>query len=465
VYRLLKVRHSVEITMRLKMLSLLLVGVLLGFSNTTFSSGSVKTTIPSSTSQDATLSKDILRFNRELQIIKSEYVQPTSEHQLLQNAMQGMANGLDPHSSFLDADDLKELKTATTGEFSGLGLEVAMDEGLLRAVTPLDDGPARKAGIKPGDWILRINNTPIQGLTLQEAVKKMRGKIGTTIRLMLIRKGSHKPFMVNLTREAIRINSVKGRMLAPHFAYIRISSFQENTRKDLDQLMDQLQQKQKTPLWGLILDLRNNPGGLLIGASDVANAFLDPDKMQFKKLIVYTRGQAPEANMKIVAKPNHHIYQAPLVVLINQGSASGAEIVAGALQDNKRAVILGTKSFGKGSVQTVIPLDDTSAIKLTTAFYYTPAGRSIQASGIRPDILLDELQVNTVDTDPIDATYLHEAELKGHLKNDSVHKTIFEMPSTIEANDLVKNDYQLFEALNLLMAMAALHDIPIKTRT
>jgi carboxyl-terminal processing protease len=450
--------------MKLKMLSLLLISALLGFSNTTFSSGSTKTSSTTHPLQEGTLSKDVLRFNRELQIIKSEYVQSTSEHQLLQNAMQGMANGLDPHSSFLDADDLKELKMATTGEFSGLGLEVAMEDGLLRAVTPLDDSPALKAGIKSGDWILRINNDPIRGLTLREAVKKMRGQKGTMIHLMLLRKGLHSPFTVDLTREVIRINSVKGRLLAPNFAYIRISSFQENTRKDLEKLLNKLQSTEKTPIKGLVLDLRNNPGGLLTGASDVANAFLNPDKMQFKQLIVYTHGQTPEANMKIVAKPNNQIYQAPLIVLINQGSASGAEIVAGALQDNKRAVILGTKSFGKGSVQTIIPLDDTSALKLTTAFYYTPSGRSIQASGIRPDITLDELKVNTLDADPIDAIYPHESELKGHLKNENTTpKTIFEMPATIEANDLVKNDYQLFEAFNLLKGMVALQEAPMKS--
>ncbi|MES2998022.1 MAG: S41 family peptidase [Pseudomonadota bacterium] len=449
--------------MRLKILSLLLISTLLGFSNTTFSSDPVKTPSASQTPQEDTLSKDVLRFNRELQIIKSEYVQSTSEHQLLQNAMQGMANGLDPHSSFLDADDLKDLETATTGEFSGLGLEVAMSEGLLRIVTPLDDSPAQKAGIKSGDWILRINNIPIQGLTLREAVKKMRGKTGTIIHLTLLRKGLHKPFTVDLQREVIRVQSIKGRMLAPNFAYIRISSFQENTRKDLDRLMNQLQHGQKTPIKGLILDLRNNPGGLLTAASDVANAFLNPNKMQFKQLIVYTHGQTPVANMKIIAKPNNQIYQGPLIVLINQGSASGAEIVAGALQDNKRAVILGTRSFGKGSVQTVIPLDDTSALKLTTALYYTPSGRSIQASGILPDITLDELKINTLDEDPIEAIYLHESELKGHLQNgNTTPKTIFEMPTTIEANDLVKSDYQLFEAFNLLKGMVVLEETPMK---
>jgi len=443
---------------------LLLIVVLLGTTHTSFSSS--PTTLSSKTAQENTLSKDILRFNRELQIIKHEYVQPTSEHQLLQKAIQGMANGLDPHSSFLDADDLKDLQTATTGKFSGLGLEVAMEEGLLRAITPLDDSPARKAGIQSGDWILRIDNLPIQGLTLREAVKKMRGKTGTTIHLMLARKGLNKPFTLDLTREIIRIESVKGRLLAPHFAYIRISSFQENTRKELDKLMHQLQHKETTPLKGMILDLRNNPGGLLTGASDVANAFLNPNKMQFNRLIVYTHGQTPEANMKIVAKSNNQIYQAPLIVLINQGSASGAEIVAGALQDNKRAIILGTKSFGKGSVQTVIPLDNTSALKLTTAFYYTPSGRSIQASGILPDITLDKLKVNTLDEDPTDRLYLHESELKGHLKNEKndkiIPKTIFDMPATIESNELVKNDYQLFEAFNLLKGMVVLQETPMK---
>jgi carboxyl-terminal processing protease len=443
--------------MRLKIiLFILLSGALLGFS-TSFSSP------PTTSKSDDTLSKDVLRFNRELQVIKAEYVQPTSEHQLLQNAMQGMANGLDPHSSFLDADDLKDLQTATTGEFSGLGLEVTMEEGLLHVVAPIDEGPAQKAGIKSGDWILRINNSPIQGLTLREAVKKMRGDKGTPIHLTLIRKGLHKPFTVDLKREIIRVHSVKGRLLEPNFAYVRVSSFQESTRKDLDKIIHQLQNKPNAPLKGVILDLRNNPGGLLTSASDVANAFLDPSKMAYHQVIVYTQGQTAEANMKIMAKPNNQIYHGAMIVLINQGSASGAEIVAGALQDNKRALILGTKSFGKGSVQTVIPLDNTSALKLTTALYYTPSGRSIQAAGIVPDINLDELKVSTVDEDPIDSIYLHEAELKGHLQNGNISpKTIFEMPTTVASNDLLKNDYQLFEAFNLLKGMAVLQETPMR---
>ncbi|WP_218814510.1 S41 family peptidase [Rickettsiella endosymbiont of Dermanyssus gallinae] len=449
--------------MRLKIILLILLsGALLGFS-TPFSSPPPLKTKSAPTKPEDMLSKDVLRFNRELQVIKAEYVQPTSEHQLLQNAMQGMANGLDPHSSFLDADDLRDLQTATTGEFSGLGLEVAMEDGLLHVVTPIDDGPAQKAGIKSGDWILRINNSPIQGLTLREAVKKMRGEKGTLIHLTLIRKGLHKPFTTDLKREIIRVRSVKGRLLEPNFAYVRISSFQESTRKDLDSIINQLQHKQKTPLKGLILDLRNNPGGLLTSASDVANAFLDPNKMGYHHVIVYTQGQTPEANMKLIAKPNNQVYREAMIVLINQGSASGAEIVAGALQDNKRAVILGTKSFGKGSVQTVIPLDETSALKLTTALYYTPSGRSIQAAGILPDITLDELKVSTVDEDPVDSIYLHESELKGHLQNGNASpKNIFEMPTTIASNDLVKNDYQLFEAFNLLKGMVVLQETPMK---
>ncbi|MFM2322254.1 MAG: carboxy-terminal protease [Pseudomonadota bacterium] len=426
---------------------------LLGFSISPFSIPAKPKTSPNP--QD-NLAKDVARFNRELQLIKNEYVHPTSEHQLLHNAMQGMASGLDPHSSFLDADDLKDLQTATTGQFSGLGLEVAMEEGLLRVVTPIDDGPAQKAGIKPGDWILRINNTPIQGLSLREAVKRMRGEKGSSIQLMLVRQGVHKPLLVNLKREIIHVQSVKGRLLETDYAYIRINSFQSSTRGDLDKLLLQLQHQQKTPLKGLVLDLRNNPGGLLNSAADVANAFLDPKKMKFNQLIVYTKGQSPEANLKIVAKANNQIYPGTMIVLINQGSASGAEIVAGALQDNKRAVIFGTKSFGKGSVQTVIPLDETTALKLTTALYYTPSGRSIQAAGISPDVTLDELRVNTLDENPAGPIYLHESELKGHLKNaNSVAKTIL-APSKLNNDDLVKNDYQLFEALNLLKSMAVI---------
>ena len=446
--------------MRLKIIPLLILGIiLLGLD--------LKQTLATANSeqlsnqQQEKLSKDVLRFNQELHIIKNEYVQPTSEHKLLKNAMQGMASGLDPHSSFLDADDLKELETATTGKFGGLGLEVAMEEGLLRVVTPIDDSPAQQAGIKMGDWIIRINNNSIQSLTLREAVQKMRGKPETSIQLLMLRKGISKPFTVQLKRKLINLHSVKGRLLAPGFAYIRISSFQENTLEELKQLVLQLKRESKAvPLKGLVLDLRNNPGGLLTTASDVANAFLDPQKMFFNQVIVYTKGQNPQASMRILAKPNYQIYDGALVLLINQGSASGAEIVAGALQDNKRAILLGTKTFGKGSVQTVIPLDNSSALKLTTALYYTPAGHSIQASGILPDVTLEELKVNTLDQNPIDSVYLHESELRGHLKNGNTEtpKTIFELPATIESNDLLKHDYQLFEAFNLLKALIAVQE-------
>lgn len=429
-----------------------LIFSLLGFSSSLFSDQ------PNvSSSQEDKLSQDVSRFNRELEIIKNEYVQKTSEHRLLQNAMQGMASGLDPHSSFLDADDLKDLQTATTGEFSGLGLEVGMEEGILRVITPIDDGPAQKAGIKPGDWIVRINNSPIQGLSLREAVRKMRGQKGSSIQLTILRQGLHKPLLVHLKRGSIRIQSVKGRILEPDYAYIRINSFQASTRDDLNQMISKLQHQQKTPIKGLILDLRNNPGGLLTSAADVTNAFLDTKKMQYNQVIVYTQGQSSEANMRITAKSNDQIYTGILFVLINHGSASGAEIVAGALQDNKRAVILGMKSFGKGSVQTVIPLDESTALKLTTALYYTPSGRSIQASGIAPDITLDELKISSLTENPVEPIYLHEAELKGHLKNsNSKEKTI--SSSATNSNDLMKKDYQLFETLNLLKSMVVLEN-------
>ncbi|OJA00536.1 peptidase S41 [Rickettsiella grylli] len=413
--------------------------------------------------QENKLSQDVLRFNRELEIIKNEYVQKISEHDLLQNAMQGMASGLDPHSSFLDADDLKDLKTATTGEFSGLGLEVGMEEGLLRVVTPIDDGPAQKAGIKPGDWIIRINNTPIQGLSLREAVRKMRGRKGSSIQLTLIRQGQPKPRLVHLKRGLVHIQSIKGHLLEPGYAYIRINSFQASTRHDLDHMLKKLQHQEKTPIQGLILDLRNNPGGLLTSAAEVTNAFLDAKTMHYDQVIVYTMGQSADAKLKILAKPNDQVYSEKLVVLINQGSASGAEIVAGALQDNHRAVILGTKSFGKGSVQTVIPLDDAAALKLTTALYYTPSGRSIQASGISPDIIVDELKINAFTKNPIEAISFHESELKGHLKNDKNpnHSFLSSSSSATNTTDLLKNDYQLFEAFNLLKSMIALQ--PTKT--
>jgi len=462
----MKLKHSVLV---LSGLMLLTAGVLQAEPTTPAKPAAA--TNNSSADDQAALAKDALRFNRALQIIKNDYVEPVKEHKLIENAIRGMVSDLDPHSNFLDADELKDLRTATSGQFSGLGIEISMEDGIVRVITPLDDGPAQKAGMKAGDLIIRIDNVPVKGMTLRDVVKKMRGQKGSPVTLTILRQGASKPLVLKLIRDDIHVQSVKGRLLDPGYAYIRISNFQATTNTDLVKLLHQLSQESGGRLKGIILDLRNNPGGLLDSASDVADTFLDPKYMNKDALIVYTKGRIPGTDMKIYAKPGDLIYNAPMVVLVNEGSASGAEIVAGALQDNKRAVIMGTKSFGKGSVQTVIPLDDTTAVKITTALYYTPSGRSIQASGIVPDVAVDELKVSAVNENPVSSVYLRESDLRGHLKNGNQSdsdkngasappKNVFNMPATITPNELATNDYQLFEALNLLKGLVALRTRP-----
>lgn len=398
------------------------------------------------------LEQDVLRFNRLLQVIRHDYVHPTSEHKLLENAMQGMASGLDPHSNFLAREDLQELQTTTTGQFSGLGIEIAGSNGVIQVVAPLEDGPAYKAGIRSGDLIVRINRSAVQGMSLREAIKKMRQSVGSIVDLSIIRKGKKTPFTVKVPCQNIHIHSVRGQELQPGFDYIRINSFQAETPSELTKLIKKFQEK--STIKGLVLDLRDNPGGLLTTAAEVANTFLDTKQIAYKKLIVYTQGHANDANIKIYAKPNALLPTTPMVVLINQGTASGAEIVAGALQDNHRAVILGTKSFGKGSVQTVIPLDESSAIKLTTALYYTPAGRSIQAKGIVPDVLVEKLKIDT--TDQVGDIYLQESELNGHLDESAHTKETAKIQNNTLDLDLAHRDYQLFEALNILKGLSVL---------
>lgn len=394
----------------------------------------------------ATLPLEELRgFTDVFARIKSDYVEPVDDRTLLENAIRGMLSGLDPHSAYLDPEQFRELQVGTTGEFGGLGIEVGMEDGFVKVIAPIDDTPAQRAGVQAGDLIIRLDDTPVKGMSLSEAVKIMRGKPGTDITLTIVREGEEKPLKITITRAIIKVRSVKSRMLEDGFGYVRISQFQANTADNLVEAVDKL--KQKGELKGLVLDLRNNPGGVLNGAVSVSDAFLD------KGLIVYTEGRVADSRLRFNATPDDVLGGAPLVVLVNQGSASASEIVAGALQDHHRAIIVGNRTFGKGSVQTIVPLSNGAAVKLTTARYYTPSGRSIQAEGIVPDIELENVRVSKVDSgfEPI-----KEADLSRHLENGNGKdkgKARQKGDEPVQAR-LAQTDYQLYEALNLLKGLA-----------
>ena len=377
--------------------------------------------------------------------IKKDYVVEVDDKVLLENAIRGMLSGLDPHSSYLNEEEFKELQIGTTGEFGGLGIEVGMEDGFVKVISPIDDTPAQRAGVKAGDLIIRLDGKPVKGMSLNEAVKIMRGKKGTSITLTIVREGVDKPLKIDIVRDVIRVKSVKSRLLEPGYGYIRITNFQSKTTRNLIDAIDRLEKENKAALKGMILDLRNNPGGVLTGAVGVSDAFLDDG------LIVYTEGRVDDSVLRYSATRGDVINGAPLVVMINGGSASASEIVAGAMQDHKRAIIMGSRSFGKGSVQTILPLKEDSALKLTTARYYTPSGTSIQAEGIEPDIVLDNLKVSEIQNDEFSP--LKEADLARHLENGNGEKK--SESNQNGKNDqpdqpLASKDYQLYEALNLL---------------
>ncbi len=398
--------------------------------------------------------EDVQRFSNAIGEIKKYYVKPVDDKELFDNAIRGMLTGLDPHSSYLNEEEFKELQTSTSGEFGGLGIEVTMEEGVVKVITPLVDTPAFKAGIKSGDYIIKLGKESVQGLSLKDAVNLMRGKPGTTIELTILRKGVNKPLTFDLIREVIQIKSVKSKMLSEGYGYIRLTQFQALTGKDMIKAIEQLKQQAGGKLKGLVLDLRNNPGGLLDSAIQVSDAFLGNDKAGKQEMIVYTEGRLPGSKFTALANPGDVLDNAPIVVLINNGSASASEIVAGALKDNKRAIILGTKSFGKGSVQTVLPLDGKTGIKLTTALYYTPSGVSIQAKGIIPDIVVEEVDVpkNAVKKDTLAG--FTEADLNGHLINKDNSENTESKNNQIQTGDLIHEDYQLYAALTVLEGMA-----------
>ncbi len=413
--------------------------------------------------------------------IKSDYVEPVNDKKLITSAINGMLSGLDPHSAYLDTEEFKDLQVGTQGEFGGLGIEVGMEDGFIKVVSPIEDTPAYRAGLKSGDLIIKLDDTPVKGLTLNDAVKRMRGKPNTNITLTVLRKGANKPLVVTLTRAVIQIKSVKYKLLENGFGYVRITQFQERSGEDLANALKSLYKSNGSDLKGLVLDLRNDPGGLLNAAVAVSSAFLPADA-----LVVYTDGRTDDAKMRLSANPMYYLHNGekdymaslptavkslPMVVLVNSGTASASEIVSGALQDHKRAVIMGTQTFGKGSVQTVLPLGNGTAIKLTTARYYTPSGRSIQVKGITPDIVVEDASV--VGSDPNNPLSLREGDLENHLQNntaggDSKAKDAVKIiappakgkdskddkSSKDSSTDVVsKNDFQVIQAVNLLKGL------------
>ncbi len=426
--------------------------------------------------------EELRAFSEVFGRIKSDYVEPVSDKKLITEAINGMLSGLDPHSAYLDADAFKELQVGTQGEFGGLGIEVGMEDGLVKVISPIEDTPAYTAGIKSGDLIIKLDDTLVKGLSLNDAVKRMRGKPGSKIVLTILRKGTPRPFSVTVTRAVIKVQSVKSKLVEPGYAYARITQFQEHTGENLATALENMYKQSNGNLNGIVLDLRNDPGGLLTAAVGVSAAFLPKDS-----LVVYTEGRTEDAQMRLTATPENYLRgngsndylkelpaafkTLPLVVLVNGGSASASEIVSGALQDHKRAVIMGTQTFGKGSVQTILPLGNNTAIKLTTARYYTPSGRSIQAKGIEPDIVVDDPATAGIEG----GLRLREADLDHHLTNDQQSDAKSEsappkLNSKVPAKSKdgesqkiemaefgSKSDYQLNQALNLLKGMNILH--------
>lgn len=383
--------------------------------------------------------EDIQTFAEVFERIKRAYVEEVDDSTLLRNAMRGMLSELDPHSAYLDRSEFQSLRESTEGEFGGIGIEVGLEEGRLTIITPIDDTPASRAGLQARDVILEIDGNPTERLSLQESVTLMRGEPGSQIRLNILRSGQEAPLDVTLTREIIRTESVRSEMLEPGYGYLRVSQFQSRSGEQVNNAIRRMERD--GPLQGLVLDLRNNPGGVLQAAVAVADAFLQSG------LVVYTEGRLPDTQMRFSASRETAAPDVPLVVLINGGSASAAEIVAGALQDQRRGVIMGTESFGKGSVQQVMPLGNGEGLKLTTALYYTPNGRSIQAMGIEPDVRVVRGRLEVTES----SSQLREADLEGHLRSRSEPRAM-----TQEMSERLREDYQLGEALNLLKALNVL---------
>ncbi len=390
--------------------------------------------------------KELRTFAEVFNIVKAEYVVPVSDRKLINNAIRGMVDNLDPHSQYLDPRQYKHLQVDTTGRFGGVGLEVSEYKGFLRVVTPIHGTPGGRSGIRPGDLIVRINGTFIQGLSLRKAVHLLRGRPGSSVTLTILRKGVAHPLTFHLDRQIIKIHSVVGRLLAPGYGYVRVSEFQGDTGQGVTRALLHLKAENHGPLKGLILDLRDNPGGVLNAAVAVCDDFLN------KGVIVSTRGRVPSSDIVFRAHGPDLLHGAPMVVLVNGGSASAAEIVAGALQDNRRAIVLGSKTFGKGSVQTIMPMSNGGALRLTTARYFTPDGHSIQNIGITPNIIVHEGRFVASHHKP----FLREINLPGHLRNPNPPKKGVAQGVLVSAKveNILDHDYQLRQAFDLLKGIA-----------
>lgn len=386
--------------------------------------------------------RELRKFTEVFARIKDAYVEEVSDKELLENAIKGMLSGLDPHSAYLEPQAYEELEESTSGEFGGLGIEVGMEDGFVKVIAPIDDTPAQRAGVMAGDLIIKLGDEPVKGMSLQDAISKMRGEPGTILTLTIMRDGESAPLEIEVERAVIRVTSIRTEVLEPGYVYVRITQFQEETGKQFKDAISRLREEQG-PLRGMIIDVRNNPGGVLQAAVETTDAILD------EGLIVYTEGRIQSSRLRFSATPGDITDGTPIVVLINGGSASASEILAGALQDHERAVIMGTRSFGKGSVQSVIPLDERAAIKMTTARYYTPEGRSIQARGIRPDIEVRPATLTEQGGGPL----YSEASLSGHLRNGHEDE---EQEQADGPTRSIERDYQLRSALNLLKGIRIL---------
>ena len=428
-----------------------LLGVSLVFGQMVFADRDVKPDIPL---------EDLRAFSEIFGRIKSSFVDPVDDRDLLENAIRGMLSGLDPHSDYLDVSAFQDLREGTSGQFGGLGIEVSMEDGFVKVVAPIDDTPAARGGVMAGDLIIRLDDTPVKGMSLSDAVDIMRGEPGSPLTLTIMRDGVDQPIIIELVRDIIRVRSVRHEMLEPGYGYVRITTFQSPTGAALRDAVNALKEENNGSLKGLILDMRNNPGGVLDAAVQVSDAFLN------KGTIVYTEGRIADAKQRFHAKPGDLINGAPIIVLVNGGSASASEIVAGALQDHQRAVIIGSKTFGKGSVQTVMPLNNNTAVKLTTARYYTPSGRSIQAEGIAPDIVIDGLQVTAAERSafsPVREQDLSRALDNGKARSEDAAEDdeATEAAEAKEASEPLEiRDYVLAQGLNLLKGMNILNPRP-----
>ena len=450
----------VFIMSQIRYAGLLVLGVLLALPSWAAPQKSSRT--PSHSGKQAAVSTvkqsipdaEIKRFSAAINHIKRYYVKSVDDEKLFDNAIEGMLSGLDPHSTYLDEEAWRDLTISTRGKFAGVGVKITLEKGIIKVISPLDGSPAAKVGIKPGDYIVQIDKTPVYGMNLPEILKLMRGQPGTKVRLMVLRKGEKQPLYFNLKRAMVYMKSVKIKLLAGSYGYMRISYFRQSTYKEVLKGIKNLKRESRGHLKGLILDLRNNPGGLLGSAIRISDAFIHNDSKGKDELLVYTEGRMADRNFIALATPGDILNGMPIVVLINQGSASASEIVAGALQDNRRAIVVGMRSFGKGSVQTLLPLDNKRGIKLTTAMYYTPAGRSIQAHGVDPDILVKDLKVSPAERKP--GSDLQESHLQGYLKTKVKPKSK-QVRAREEEQSLLRSDYQLSQALNILKGMSITH--------